>query len=240
MEEGAKRRLVGAAVIVVLLVIFVPMFLEEGEIVRPVSEREMSIPPRPDFEQGYDTSVWEEPVDPPGSRFREYEEPTREDLPLPQEIPPPALIDAPATTEPEFIPKSVPVPPAAEPPPAPRKETPPASKPTPSPKKETRPSKATTKPKPASAQPPAPPPASAIPASWVIQVTSLQERERAYAIVQDLRAKGFPAYLQEARVDRRLWHRVRVGPELGRERIKSMAASLRAKTGLKGQIQRYP
>jgi cell division septation protein DedD len=38
----------------------------------------------------------------------------------------------------------------------------------------------------------------------------------------------------------KLWYRVRVGPEIDRKRIESMAASLVAQTGLKVQIQRYP
>lgn len=71
-------------------------------------------------------------------------------------------------------------------------------------------------------------------------MASLQQHERAYSLVQDLRAKGFPAYIEEAEVRQKLWHRVRVGPEVGRKRIESMAASLEKKTGLKVQIQRYP
>ncbi len=260
MEEGAKRRLVGAAVIVVLLVIFLPMLLEE-EPSRPLPEREMSIPPRPDFDQGYEASGLENPVEPSVSTFLEYEEPTQEDAPLPRELPPPALFEAPATTESKVTPEPPPVlveerPPAAKPRPTP-KPTPapkprpvskpkPKPKPTPAPKPRPKPKptpapKAAPAAKPAPARPSTPARASTTsPSAWVIQVASLRERNRAYAMVQRLRAKGFPAYLEEARVKRELWHRVRIGPELERKRIESMAASLQKKMRLKGRIQRYP
>lgn len=229
MEEGTKRRLIGAAVIVVLLVIFLPMLVED-ELPPSVSEREMSIPPQLDFDQGYDASVLENPVEPSVSTFVEYEEPTQEDLPLPQELPPPALFEAPATTELRDTPEPVPVLVG---------EKPPAAKPRPPPKPRPAP-KATSTSEPAPVPPSAlaRPPAS--PSAWVIQVASLRERDHAYEIVQKLRAKGFPAYLEEAYVKQELWHRVRIGPELERKRIESTAASLQRKTGRKGQIQRYP
>jgi len=258
MEEGVKRRLIGAAVVVALLVIFLPMLLEK-ETSPPVSEREMTIPPRPDFDQGYDASVMENPVEPTASRFREYEEPLREDAPLLRELPPSALIDAPATTVPEILPEpaSVPIgdrppapkrtpiperrtPPATKPKPKPIPEqrTPPAAKPRPTPERKMPPAAKPTS-EPARAQPPAPTSPASL-SSWVIQVASLREHAHAYSMVQDLRAKGFPAYLEEVRVKGKQWHRVRIGPESGRERIESMAASLRAKTPHKGLIQRYP
>jgi len=224
MEEGTKRRLIGAAVIVALLVIFLPMLVEE-EPPPSVSEREISIPQQPDFDQGYDVSVLENPVEPSVSTFVEYEEPTQEDLPLPQELPPPALFEAPATTEPRATP---------EPPPVLLEEKkPPAAKPKPEPK-----ATSTSEPEPVPPSALARPHAS--PSAWVIQVASLRERDRAYEIVQKLRAKGFPAYLEEAYVKQELWHRVRIGPELERKRVESTAASLQRKTGRKGQIQRYP
>lgn len=239
MEEGAKRRLVGATVMVVLLVIFLPMLLEE-DTPSPVSEREMSIPPRPDFETDYDASVGDDPIAPPVSGFPEYREPVPPDSRMPQELPPPTLFDAPATAEPELVdepepeiepapkpaPKSAPAPVVVE---KPR----PAAKPTPPPK-------ATPAPRPPPEQPSAPEPATAKLSSWVIQVASLRERGRAYALVQKLRTKGFPAYIEEAQVRGQLWHRIRVGPEIARKRIETMATSIEAKMGLKVQIQRYP
>jgi len=263
MEEGAKRRLVGTAVAVVLLVIFLPILLEE-DASNPVSEQEMSVPPRPDFEQGYDASVGEGPVEPSASSIPDSRELIPRMSTTPRELPPSALFEAPPTAEPEYIPDyeilpepdsellpesgASPVPPGEEPPiakPKPPATTPPAPvakkpapepKPAPTPKPKPKPAPAS---KPQPAQPSTPAQASAN-ASWVIQVASLQERPRAYALVQDLRAKGFPAYLEEAIVKQVRWHRIRIGPERGRRQIESMAALLEARTGLRGQIQSYP
>lgn len=254
MEEGAKRRLIGAAVVIALLVIFVPMFLEK-EPAPPVSEQEMKIPPRPDFDQGDEASLLGDPVEPTASEFHEYEEPPREEATLPRELPPPEFYDAPATTEPEIVPEPAlmedapPVseralvperetPSTVEPKPTPKRKAPDAAKPKPAPKRKTPPAAAPAKP--ARAQPAAPPRPSTGPASWVIQVASVREQNRAYSLVQELRAKGFPAYMSEAQVKGKRWYRVRIGPELGRRQIESMALALRKKTGRQGQIQRYP
>ena len=79
MDEGAKRRLVGAAVLVALAVIFVPMLLDDKQtdgLGEPIV-----IPDEPDFDAAYDTSV----------------EPAEQDLtpPLPIPEPPPgATVDS--------------------------------------------------------------------------------------------------------------------------------------------------
>lgn len=245
MEEGAKKRLVGAAVVVALLVIFLPMFLEE-DTRTPVSEPEMSIPPRPDIDRGREDTLSTAPVEPPESPFPEQAEPISRKSPPPQELAPPPLFDAPATAEPEIESEPEATPdfelmpepePATEPPAesatASVKESRPAHEPKPAPKP---PSVSKPSPAPAASAKPAPTGSS----SWIIQVASLQERKHAYALVQKLRAKGFPAYIQEAHVKQKLWHRVRVGPEKDRKQVESMAASIKDLTGLNGQIQRFP
>lgn len=264
MEEGAKRRLIGAAVIIALLVIFLPMLLEEdGEPVPPVSERDLSIPTRPDFDSAFDPSIGERPLessipelptsmDEPGEQREEPRVPQE----MPRELPPPVFMDIPATAEPDLDQESDIDPdpqlaaPTSEPPPAkveeprvtaePAHEPARARKPTPTPS--SQPTQPTASPKPTPKRPAITPerPSADDPYTWVIQVASLREYDRAYSLVQDLRDKGFPAYLQEAEVDRKLWHRVRVGPEIERRRIESMASSLEKQTGMKVQIQRYP
>jgi len=221
MQEGAKRRLIGAAVVVVLLVIFLPMLLVEEETLQveeetlqSVSEREIAIPPPLHLDQGYDAPVTNPPVEPFVPTFPEYGDPIPEYPSSPQELPPPEFFETPTTKGLETIPK---------PSLAPVEEALPAAKP-----------------KLAPAKPSAPARSSPGPSSWIIQVASLQEHARADKLAQDLRVKGFPAYIQETRVKQKLWYRIRIGPELTRKRIESMAASLLTKTGLKGQIQRYP
>ena len=237
MEEGAKRRLVGAAVMVALMVIFLPMLLEE-ETRSPVSDQEMTIPPRPDFDKDFDRPRHEGPIESPVSGFSEPGELAPRDSRPPLERPPTALFDAPATAEPELAPEPEPeleteretaaetatvlmerVPPPVEP--APSIDTAKAPEP---------------ERKPAST----PAPASEDLSSWVIQVAAFREHKRAYSLVQDLRAKGFPAYIEEAEVKEQLWHRVRVGPEIDRRRIETMAASLESQTGADVRIQSYP
>jgi DedD protein len=229
MEEGAKRRLVGAAVMVLLLVIFLPMLLEE-EDPSPVTERDLSIPPRPDFDQGFDASVADGPDDPDVSEKPERSDSdSRDSRPLPQELPAPALFDAPATAEPAFEP-------ASESPPIlvgkerpAREQTEPSSKP-----------EVVSAPEPTQKADSASEQASASLSSWVVQVASVKDLKRAKSLEQELRGKGFPAFIEQAEVKQALWHRIRVGPEASRQRIESMAASIKEKTGLQGQVQRYP
>jgi len=242
MEEGAKRRLVGTAVLVVLAVIFLPMLLEV-KTPPPIPEEDMSIPPRPDFDRAYDASRGEGSAETFPSSPAASEQPAPESLPPPRELPPTSFYEAPATAEPDYQPEvesgpesepptiSEPTAESEQPASAPVEERPPAAKPV-----------AKSRPAPTSRPTPSRPPAQkgTGTGSWIIQVASLRDRARAYALVQELRAKGFPAYMEEAEVKHKLWHRVRIGPETEHKQIELMAASLEKKTGMKGQVQRYP
>jgi DedD protein len=205
MEEGSKRRLVGTAVIVLLLVIFLPMLLEE-EPQEPVSDAELAIPPSPDFDEGFDPGL----SNPPAETFAVPSDPE------------------PAVTE--FYPETAEAEPTAvpaeqhSPAPEPRAEVgaEPVAEPTPEPG---------AAPEPARSAGDGP--------SWIIQVASLSEMARAEKLEQTLRSKGFPAFVEKAVVRGKTYHRVRLGPELSRKEIEAMAASLREKTGHKGQIQVY-
>jgi DedD protein len=216
MEEGAKRRLVGTAVVVLLLVIFVPMLLNE-EPSEPLPKEDTQIPPRPAIRPSTEAEM-------PLSQGGVGTAPTRRELPIPSVSQPaasgvasPPTESGPQTRPAEMAPVST-APHRAEPPTraAERPEAP-----TPQARTERRP----------------PPPGVS---SWVIQVASLTEPQRAKSLERDLRAQGFPAFIQDAQVDQRTFHRVRVGPEADRKRIEAMAASIKAKTGLAVQIQRYP
>ncbi|MGA7981994.1 MAG: SPOR domain-containing protein [Chromatiaceae bacterium] len=212
MEEGAKRRLVGTAVVVLLLVIFVPMLLDEKPP-ESLPDEDMMLPERPKAEPGGGG---------PPAMMPAQEAPNV--APAPQELPVPPLAEPPESesTAPPSEPKAVPAAPY-------QPERPSvAEKRTPAPavvKKEEGGSAA--------------PRAGGV-SSWVIQVASLSEPQRAKTLERDLRGKGFPAFIEEARVDRKTFHRVRVGPEADRKRIEAMAAAIEAKTGLSVQIQHYP
>jgi len=223
MEEGAKRRLVGAAVMVLLLVIFLPMLLEE-ETQSPVPERDLSVPPRPKFDQGYEASIADGTEEPVASEIPEYSDTdSRDPAALPQELAPPPIFDAPAAVESEVEPASESPDSIREEPPAPEHARAP------------KPSRA-----PEAAPVPRVPAGSEGLSTWIIQVASVRDQTRAQALQRELRDKGFPAFIEQADVKQSLWHRIRVGPEADRRRIESMAASIKAQTGLKVQIQRYP
>jgi DedD protein len=205
MEEGAKRRLVGTAVVVLLLVIFVPMVLDEKPR-EPLPDEDMQLPERPLQEP----NVFPPPQATPG-------QPEPDSTQIPQELAVPPLPGAPAPSEPTPELDQQAAAPAQPEPPA-RTE---ASRPPPAPEVNE------------------PPPPAGV-SSWVLQVASLSDLQRARGLERDLRAKGFPAFIENARVDSKTFHRVRVGPEADRKRIEAMAASVKQKTGLAGQILHYP
>jgi len=218
MEEGSKRRLVGTAVVVLLLVIFLPMLLEE-EQANPVPDSDLEIPARPDFEADFDSS----PAEPSADTFA---------LPTTPELPAPDRYPAPMPESPPQLPPMQVVTPALEPVPAPTQEPEAVADPEPP---------AVAQPVPAELEPaPVKPKPTGNTASWVIQVSSLTERPRALSLERELRAKGFPAFIEKAEVGGKTYHRVRVGPEVARKDIEAMAASLRDKAGFAGQILRYP
>lgn len=105
MDEGAKRRLVGAAVVVALMVIFVPMLVEQREsdgLGEPIV-----IPDEPEVETVGEAGGPDESMQPL----------TAEDLtpPLPIPEPPPGVVPQPPVTavEPEPEPAPEPAPAAA-------------------------------------------------------------------------------------------------------------------------------
>jgi DedD protein len=210
MEEGSKRRLVGTAVVVLLLVIFLPMLLEE-EPRNPVPDEELEIPPTPAFERDVDST----PAPPPAETFA---------LPSTPQLPPaePSAVDPisaePAASNRESLPPQEPTP-EPESKPVARSAPEPAPEPEPAPRPER---------------------AVGDGASWVIQVASLSERKRAETLERELRSKGFPAFVEKAVVGGKTYHRVRVGPEISRKEAEAMAVAVREETGHKGQVQAYP
>jgi cell division septation protein DedD len=51
---------------------------------------------------------------------------------------------------------------------------------------------------------------------WAVQVAAMERKQDAEALAGVLRNKGYDAYVMEAEVDRKTWHRVRVGHSLAR------------------------
>jgi DedD protein len=60
-----------------------------------------------------------------------------------------------------------------------------------------------------------------------VQLGAFSTREKAEGLVAELRRRGYPAFFLEYRVNGKLLHRVRVGPEQERERAVAIADRLR-------------
>lgn len=67
--------------------------------------------------------------------------------------------------------------------------------------------------------------ASGLPYAWTLQLGAFKDQRNAHALRDDLRAKGFKAYVQV--FDKEGLVRVYVGPELTRARIESLQKRLR-------------
>ena len=238
MEEGSKRRLIGATVVVVLLVTFVPMVLEEDPT-PPVPPPASDVAPRDQARPEMD------------AEFRQPAKPSP--LATITELPPPDLltsserdmagqgsasrVDMPVTKPPKGPeaqkPKEAAKPAAKETKKEVTKDIP----------KETKKEITKVAPKEPAKEKEAAKPADPGPkktgAGWVFQVASLSERAKADEMAGNLKSKGFPAFVEAAEVNGKTYFRVRVGPRQERKDIDALAASVRDKTGQSGQVQRY-
>jgi len=76
--------------------------------------------------------------------------------------------------------------------------------------------------------------------AWVVQIGSFSSQVNAEKQVQDLKTKGFPAFLRRhVSADKKVLFRVRVGPEKERSRAEKLAERLQ-KLEIKGQIVSDP
>jgi len=75
--------------------------------------------------------------------------------------------------------------------------------------------------------------------SWAVQLGAFSTREKADALVANLRKSGYAAFVLEHRANGRVLHRVRVGPEQDRERAAAIAARLR-KDGFQPVVAPHP
>ena len=222
MDEAAKRRLVGVAVLVALAVIFVPMLVEQGDdgLGEPIV-----IPEAPDMDGAVDgdadtasaTSGLDQPLPEPDDLL----------LPLPTPAPPPSSSGAdPAVAEPRSAPPSETTASTVE-------------------RRSNEPKSSTTRGDPdrgetAARAPAGPKPLPPGTRAWVIQVASLGSPEAARGMQDELRKKGYPAFVEQADVGGRRYYRVRVGPETERGRADRLAKQLAADTGGQPLVQRYP
>jgi DedD protein len=226
MDDALKRRLTGAVVLVSLAVIFVPMLVEEEPVLSP-SIRESNIPVRPPPVLIDPESRRPPPAGPPDAGTADAGPDAVADLSLPA---PEKAADTSVAEVPPAVPEAVPPEPVekrvTETPPPPAEPAPAVAAP--------EPPKAPEKPaaEPAKASKP--------PSGWVVQVGTFADKGNAERTLARLRASGYDSFIEETRVSGKTMHRVRVGPEIQRDRAEAQRAGILAKFKLKGQVLKYP
>jgi len=234
LDIGAKKRLIGAVVLVILAAVFLPMLVEDEQGLKPVSEAEFAIPAPPPVDRGRQAEVFPN-LDEAAPRAMGTGTAPGLSEPKPAEAGGGLSADELEAAAP--VAPTPPVPEAKPTPPDPPKA---AAKPEGS-------KAAAAKPDPvAPIQPKAKPGESApnpVPkgrGSWVVQVAALSTPEAAQQLEKKLRAKGYSAFVQKLEgTNRTLW-RVRVGPEVDRDRAKAAADEIKRQTGLPDvNVQKY-
>ena len=203
MDPALKQRLVGAAVLVALAVIFVPMLLEAPEPEStPAGQLQLDVPPRPASNlQTRDLPLTLPPPSEPVTTV-DVNAPPRVDALEGADAP---AVEAQAGTAPETA-----SPPAAPAPAEPA--SPPASAPAPAPVQPTSPP---TPAPPAARVIPSPPPAAARAdptGRFVVNLGSYGNLENAEALRKRLSSRGYPIRSERIELDGKPAQRLRAGP----------------------------
>lgn len=219
MDEQLKKRLVGAAVLASLMVIFLPMLLEpESPLDRALPGQ--GVPESPLAKKVFDSKVQPLPSESPKPPPLPNPTPSAPS-PIDQSFNAPIVKDLPAKP-PTTVAVAKPATPA--PPPA---EKPPAKEPV---------GQEPVEEKPVAADP------NGL-SAWAIQVASFPEREKADQLIQELRAMKYAAFATEAMINGRPWYRVRIGPVADKVRAEDIQSQLRgtmAGKGLEPRVVKFP
>jgi DedD protein len=204
-----KQRLIGAAVLVALAVIFIPMVLESPD------------PEVPDMRAMPDESEL-----PRGGQLRDLDVGESRAL----ELPPVGVVTEPAATEPS-VSELAEMAPAAGP-----AEPQPDVKPVPEPAPAAEPPAAPESP-PETVAVAAPPETPAVAGGWVIQVGSFGNQSNADTLRDKLRADGFATQVERVILDSgSTTYRVRVGPYLDKGEAEETALKLGKSFDLKPRV----
>ncbi len=79
--------------------------------------------------------------------------------------------------------------------------------------------------------------------AWVVQVASFTNPKFASNLVDELREKGFAAFMEDVHSNGRIWYRVVVGPEVDKQRTRDLQDAIVKATDderLRGAIKSYP
>jgi DedD protein len=224
VDDRLKRRLIGAAVLVSLAVIFVPMLVED-EPVPGDATTAGNIPPRENLT--FKSQVLKDeiavPTDaPPPTAGPETEAPAPSHLePVPpvEPIAREPVVEEPAVAEPTPMPQAEAV--VAEPAPAPAEK--PKAPPAPVAKLTPPAAKAPAAPPPAPKAPAAPPKIT----TWIVQVGNYSSRDKADGVARQLRGKGLDVFVEPIGTPASLF-RVAVGPEDDKRRAEALIPRVEA------------
>ena len=224
MEQGLKERLVGAAVIVILAVIFIPMLLDDSED-GDILITETNIPPKPENmpvpPEGDIASPGDEPqADGAQSKSDDF---SSRIVPLQQQEPVTGQPANAAATETEPVSKLPADKPVAE------AENTHLAEPVP--------------PKQTGAAMTADTGESETGvglSAWVVQLGSFSSAQNAEALNQKLRKAGFHAFVEPLKQNNTMSYRVRVGPEIKRSDADTIKEQLEKDLQLEGIVVHYP
>ncbi len=76
--------------------------------------------------------------------------------------------------------------------------------------------------------------------AWALQAGSFSEQANAQMMRDQLRAKGYPAYIDEQKTADGNIYRVRIGPELDRERVEKLKSKLESEDKIAGMVVKHP
>ncbi len=232
MDKALQKKLVGAAVLIALVVIFLPMLLDGGnKEEKPVSVVIKS-PDKPTYEV---PNRLERPQPMPQPVQQTMTQPGNPQIAAPPSQP--SLAAQAGGQAPQVAP--------IQPPPVEKIQSL-----TPAPKPVTRPAPvATAKPhKPATTRPTRPVTKKTAPhpdragkgAGYVVQVGSFSLRKNAAAMRDKLKRQGFPAFVQEVEIRGKPIFRVKVGPRPRRDDVDQLRLRLIDKAHVEGIIVTHP
>lgn len=227
MDKALKQRMVGAVVLIALGVIFIPMLLDGGSKEEGTRRVELDIPAAPDREyRSRRLPLNESDVEPaetsPGQVERDPGEPVQEAPTDPAPSPGQPVSDAEdvesgGDTGDAEADAASPDEPVGDEPASPEVETDPS------------------------------PPAPGTPesddealANWFVQVGSFSQQANATDLRDRLRDAGYTAFVESSTVEGQTKHRVKVGPEMDRDRAERQLEAIRSEFDLKGIVVSEP
>lgn len=217
MEQQLKQRLVGAAVLVSIAILVVPVLLDGGYRRAAPPTRDMAPMPQDSFEDVV------APLPPDVKQALEAGLDADTDELSNAAAAAAAALDTPQVSAPAFVDEGPPPAPEAAPvaPPAPAADT----KPAPSPKPV-----------------PTPVPAAATPGAeqWTVQLGSFASRTNAESLLARVKASGAGGFILPLTDGGKTSYRVRAGPVAGRGAADRLRQDLERSQGIRGMLVRYP